>query len=153
MATKIHGFLLDTDVMPTVRQRLIMRAIFGVLIDLVVLGLCDQFSDSVTVTGFSWALLAAILLQALLKVTLTIEHHVALFFNARKGPFMRFMRFFGAWFVMFISKFIILEAISFAFGHRVRFEGMMHGVVPLVLVVTIMVIAEEAIVRFVRWAR
>lgn len=76
-----------------------------------------------------------------------------MFFKARQGAFMKFMRFFGAWLVLFLSKFVILEAITFAFGDRVRFEGMLHGVVPLIIVVTVMVIAEEAIVRLVRWVR
>ncbi|MCV9966865.1 hypothetical protein OIU34_34010 [Pararhizobium sp. BT-229] len=153
MADKIHGFLPATAEMLTTRQRLIVRYLFGVLIDLVVLGLFDEFSDSVTVASFSWALLAAILLQALLKGTLAIEHYVAVFFNARQGAFMKFMRFVGAWLVLFLSKFVIMEVITFVFGDRVRFEGMLHGVVPLIIVVTVMVIAEEVIVRFVRWVR
>ncbi len=153
MADKIHGFLPATAEMPTNRQRLIVRYLFGVLIDLVVLGLFDEFSDSVTVASFSWSLLAAILLQALLKGTLAIEHYVAVFFNARQGAFMTFMRFVGAWLVLFLSKFVIMEVITFVFGDRVRFEGMLHGVVPLIIVVTVMVIAEELIVRLVRWFR
>ena len=153
MADKIHGFLPATAEMPTNRQRLIVRYLFGVLIDLVVLGLFDEFSDSVTVASFSWSLLAAILLQALLKGTLAIEHYVAVFFNARQGAFMKFMRFVGAWLVLFLSKFVIMEVITFVFGDRVRFEGMLHGVVPLIIVVTVMVIAEELIVRLVRWFR
>jgi hypothetical protein len=153
MADKIHGFLPATAEMLTNRQRLIVRYLFGVLIDLVVLGLFDEFSDSVTVASFSWSLLAAILLQALLKGTLAIEHYVAVFFNARQGAFMKFMRFVSAWLVLFLSKFVIMEVITFVFGHRVRFEGMLHGVVPLIVVVTVMVLAEEVIVRFVRWVR
>jgi hypothetical protein len=139
--------------MPTNRQRLVVRYLFGVLINLVVLNLFDEFSDSVTVASFSWSLLAAILLQALLKATIAIEHQVAAFFSARQGAFMRFMRFFGAWVVLFLSKFVILEAITFVVGDRVRFEGMLHGVVPLIIVVVVMLIAEEVIVRFVRWVR
>ena len=153
MADKIHGFLPATAEMPTDRQRLILRYTFGVLIDLVVLNLFDEFSDSVTVASFSVSLLAAILLQALLKGTIAIEHRVAVFFQARQGAFMKFMRYFGAWVVLFLSKFVILEAITFVFGDRVRFEGMLHGVVPLIIVVMVMLIAEEAIVRFVRWIR
>jgi hypothetical protein len=153
MADKIHGFLPATAEMLTNRQRLIVRYLFGVLIDLVVLGLFDEFSDSVTVASFSWSLLAAILLQALLKGTLAIEHYVAVFFNARQGAFMKFMRFVSAWLVLFLSKFVIMEVITFVFGDRVRFEGMLHGVVPLIVVVTVMVLAEEVIVRFVRWVR
>ena len=153
MAEKIHGFLPATAEMPTNRQRLIIRYIFGVLIDLVVLNLFDEFSGSVTVSSFSWSLLAAILLQALLKATIAFEHYVAEFFNARQGAFMKFMRFFSAWMVLFLSKFVILEALTFVFGEKVRFEGMMHGVVTLIIVVTVMVVAEEIIVRFVRWVR
>ena len=153
MADKIHGFLPATAEMPTDRQRLILRYTFGVLIDLVVLNLFDEFSDSVTVASFSVSLLAAILLQALLKGTIAIEHQVAVFFTARQGAFMKFMRYFGAWVVLFLSKFVILEAITFVFGDRVSFEGMLHGVVTLIIVVMAMLIAEEAIVRLVRWIR
>ena len=153
MTHKIHGFLPATVEMPTVRQRLIARYLFGVLIDLVVLNLFDEFSDSVTIASFSWSLLAAILLQGLLKATIAVEHQVAEFFNARPGGVNKFMRFFGAWLVLFLSKFLFMEVITFAFGDKVRFEGMLHGVVPLIIVVTVMVIAEELIVRFVRWAR
>lgn len=153
MADKIHGFMPVEVEMPTDNQRLFVRYFTGVLIDLTVLNLCDEFSDSVTVAAFSWSLLAAVLLQFLLKLTIAIEHQVAAYFNAKQGAFMKFMRFFGAWFVLFVSKFVILEAITFAFGDKVRFEGMLHGVVPLIVVVTIMVVAEELLVRLVRWIR
>ena len=125
--------------------------LFKILIDLVVLNLFDEFSHTVRVASFNWSLLAAILLQALLKGTLAIEHYVAVFFNTTQGAFMKFMRFFGAWLVLLLSMFVILEVITFVFGDRARFEGMMHGVVPLIMVVTVMVIAEEVVVRFVRW--
>lgn len=55
--------------------------------------------------------------------------------------------------VLFLSKFVFLEVITFVFGDGVRFEGMLPGVVPLIIVVTAMVLAEELIVRFVRWFR
>ena len=153
MADKIHGFMPATAEMPTDRQRLVMRYTFGVLIDLVVLNLFDEFSDKVTVESFSWSLLAAILLQGLLKAAIAAEHHIAMYFNARQGAFMKFMRYFGAWFVLFLSKFVILETINFVFGDRVHFEGILHGVVTLIIVVTVMIVAEELIVRFVRWVR
>ena len=52
---------------PSDRQRTFLRYYTGTLIDLVVLGLFDQFSDKVWVSSFGIALLAAILLQLLLK--------------------------------------------------------------------------------------
>ena len=53
------------------------------------------------------------------------------------------MRFFCAWLVLFGSKFVILEALSLAFRENVKFEGVLHGIVWLIIVVITMVIAEE----------
>ena len=49
MADKIHGFMPASAEMPTDRQRLFLRYFTGVLIDLVVLNLFDEYSDKVTV--------------------------------------------------------------------------------------------------------
>ena len=37
-----------------------------------------------------------------------------------------------------------------AFGDRVRFDGVYHGIVTLIVVIIVMLIAEEAIVRLYR---
>ena len=63
---------------------------------------------------------------------------------------MTFCRFFCAWLVLFGSKFVILEALTFAFGDKVRFEGMFHGILTLIVVVVVMLVAEEVIVRIYR---
>ena len=150
MADKIHGFLPATAEMPTDRQRLFVRYVTGTLIDLVVLNLFAQYWQAVHVDSFSISLLAAVVLQILLKLTIAAEHQVAVFFNARPGGFMKFMRFFGAWFVLFASKFAILEALSFIFGDTIHFDGRWHGIIPLIIVVVTMLIAEELIVRLYR---
>ena len=135
---------------PSDRQRLFLRYFTGTLIDLVVLGLFAEFSDKVFVDSFSTALLAAIVLQILLKITIAIEHRVATYFKAKPGRFMTFMRWFSAWLILFGSKFVILEALAFAFEEDVRFEGVFHGIVWLIIVVVVMIIVEELIVRFYR---
>jgi len=150
MADKIHGFLPASAEMPSDRQRLFLRYFTGVLIDLVVLNLFDEYSDKVSIDSFTLSLLAAVLLQALLKATIALEHQVAVFFKGRSGGFNTFLRYFGAWLVLFGSKFVILEALSFAFGDKVRFEGALHGLVWLIIVVVVMLIAEELIVRLFR---
>ncbi|MCW1926376.1 hypothetical protein OKA05_27745 [Luteolibacter arcticus] len=150
MSDKIHGFLPATAETPNNRQRLFVRYTLGVLIDLVVLGLFAEFWDLVSVDSFSIALLAAVLLQLMLKLTIALEHQVAVFFKARAGGFMTFMRFFGAWLVLFGSKFAILEVITLAFGDKVRFDGPFHGVVALIAVVVVMIVAEEVPVRIYR---
>ncbi len=150
MADKIHGFLPASAEMPSDRQRLFLRYFTGILIDLVVLNLFAQYWHVVHVESFSISLLAAVVLQVLLKLTIAAEHQVAVFFNARPGGFMKFMRFFGAWFVLFASKFAILEALSFVFGDTIHFDGRWHGIIPLIIVVVTMLIAEELIVRLYR---
>jgi hypothetical protein len=139
--------------MPSDRQRLTVHYLTAVLIDLVVLNLFDEFSHGVYVASFSWSLLAAILLQSFLKATNAIMYHVNLFFSTQSGYLMTFARLFIAWLVMFLSKFVILEAIEILFGDKVRFEGAMYGLITLIAVIMVMIIAEEAVVRLVRWIR
>ena len=132
------------------RQRLFLLYFVGALVDLVVLGLFDEYSDKVWVSGFTLMLLASVLLQLLLTATIAVEHKVAAYFKSKPGGFMKFMRFFCAWLVLFGSKFVILEALSFAFGENVKFEGVLHGIVWLIIVVVTMVIVEEIVVRIYR---
>lgn len=150
MAEKIHGFMPVSAEMPSTRQRLFLRYFFGVLIDLVVLNLFEEYWDNVTIDSFTVSLLTAVLLQVLLKATIALEHQVAVFFKDRTGAFNTFLRFFGAWLVLFGSKFVILEALALTFGESVGFEGAFHGLVTLIIVIVTMLIAEEGIVRLFR---
>jgi hypothetical protein len=52
--------------------------------------------------------------------------------------------------VLFGSKFVILEALVFALGDRLRFGGPFHGIVALIVVVVTMLVVEAAIVKFFR---
>lgn len=153
MPDKIHGFLPVSDQMPSDRQRLMVHYLTAVLIDLVILNLFNEFSDNVYVASFSWSLLAAVVLQVFLKATNALVHHIALFFSRRQRVLTKILRVVFAWLVLFLSKFVILEALDIVLGDRLRFEGQADGVVTLIVVVTVMVIAEEAVVRLVRWAR
>lgn len=135
---------------PTDRQKTFLRYFTAILIDLAVLGLFEQYWAWVEVTNFTIMLLAALLLQILLKLTIMVEHQVAKFFNARSGGLMKFLRFFFAWLVLFGSKFVILEALVFAFGDQVKFDGPLHGLVALIAVIVVMLVAEEVVVRIYR---
>jgi hypothetical protein len=135
---------------PSNRQRLFVRYFTGILIDLVVLNLFAEYSKNVFIDTFTTSLLAAIVLQLLLKLTIAVEHRVAEFFKAKPGGFMGFLRFFFAWLVLFGSKFVILEAIVQIFGNDVRFTGAFQGIVTLIVVIVAMLVAEEVIVRLYR---
>ena len=150
-STTANASLWDTfEHTPSKRQRVILRYLTATLVDLVVLGLFAEYWDYVTASSFTILLLAAVLLQVLLKLTIVVEHWVAAFFNARPGGFNRFMRFFGAWVVLFGSKFVILEAVVLAFGDRLRFGGPFQGVVALIVVVVVMLVVEALLVKLYR---
>jgi hypothetical protein len=150
MASLAHDFLPAEATIPSDRQRLFVLFFTGTLIDLVVLGLFSEHSDKVFVDSFTTALLAAIVLQVLLKATIAAEHRVLARFAGKTGVWWKGLKFFVAWLILFGSKFVILEALSFVFGDRVLFEGILHGLVWLIVVVVTMVIAEELVVRFYR---
>ena len=151
MTTTASVSIWDTmEHTPSPRQRVFYRYLTATLVDLAVLGLFAEYWEHVVATSFTIMLLAAVLLQLLLKLTIAVEHRVAAFFNARPGGFNKFMRFFTAWLILFGSKFVILEALALAFGDRLRFGGPFHGIVVLIVVVVVMLVVEAVIVKLYR---
>lgn len=149
-ATDIEAGLPASAQTVSGRQRTFVRYFTGILIDLVVLNLFSEYWAWVKVDSFTISLLAAVLLQVLLKLTIWLEHLYAGLFKGKKGVLITFIKFFGAWVILFGSKFVILEAVVFAFGTKVHFSGPWHGVIALIVVVVVMLLVEELIVRFVR---
>ena len=149
MTEEIRGVAL-TEI-PTNSQRLFVRYLLATLIDLTVLNVFDEYWRLVSVDSFTTSILAAVLLQVLLKATLALEHEVAGYFSSRSGAMAKFLRFFTAWLILFGSKFVMLGAIDFAFGDDVAFTGPLHGVVAFIVVVVVMLVAEEMAVRLYRW--
>jgi hypothetical protein len=150
VASIAHDFLPAEATLPTDRQRLFVLFFTGTLIDLVILGLFAEYSDNVHVDSFSTMLLAAVVLQALLKLTIAIEHRVLALFKGKAGTAWTSLKFFVAWLILFGSKFVILEALTLVFGDSVRFEGLWHGIIWLIAVAVTMVVIEEVIVRVYR---
>jgi hypothetical protein len=135
---------------PTSRQRLFVRYLLAVLIDLLVLNLFVEHWQHVVVDSFSVSLLVAILLQILLRLTLAVEGRVATVFAGRSGGAWKAARYFSAWLVLFGSKFLMLGAVDLLFGDAVAFSGPLHGVVAFIAVVVVMLLAEELAVRIYR---
>ena len=135
---------------PSSKQKLFLRYFTAILIDLVVLNLFAEYWHQVAIESFTISLAVALLLQILLKITLRLEHLAADYFSSKPGRLARFLRFFSAWVILFVSKLVILGAINFAFGDDVNFGGPLHGVLAFIAVVVVMLIAEEGIVRFYR---
>jgi len=142
--------LLPESAAPSDRQRTFARYFTGALIDLVVLGLFNEYSEHVHVYDFTTLVLASVLLQLLLKWTIIAEHHVLVYFAGKTGFAWTSLKFFVAWLILFGSKFVILEALSLAFGDLVQFHGVFHGIVWLIIVVVVMIVVEELVARLYR---
>ena len=125
------------------RQQLFFRYTYFVLIDLVVLNLFNEYWGNVFIDSFSISLLAALLLQVLLQVTIAIEHRVANFFKGKATLKAKILRALSTWFILFSSKLVILEAINMSFGKDVVFSGPIHGLVAFIIVVVAIIIAEQ----------
>jgi hypothetical protein len=150
MATAEKWLLPVLGETSSTRQRLFAWYLTAILIDLAVLNLFVEHSRYVVIESFTVSLLCAVLLQLLLKLAIAAEHRVAAFFKARQGGSAKVMRFFCAWVVLFGSKFVILGAIDFAFGDNVDFGGAFNGLVALIVVIVVMLVAEETAVRLYR---
>jgi len=129
------------------RQQVFYRYIFFVLIDLTVLNLFNEYWSNVYIEYFSISLLAALLLQVLLQLTVTIEHRAANYFKNKPGLSAKFFRGFSTWGILFISKLIILEALNFLFGASMVFSGPIHGLVAFIVVVITIIIAEQIFLK------
>lgn len=145
-----HSLLPASLEVPSDRQRIFLRYFTGALINLVVLGLFNEYSDKVHVYDFTTLVLASVLLQLLLKWTIIAEHYVLGYFTGKTGFAWKSLKYFVAWLILFGSKFVILEVLSRAFGDLVQFKGAFHGIVWLIIVVVAMVVVEEIVVRFYR---
>jgi hypothetical protein len=150
ISSMAHDLLPAYASTPSDRQRLFILFFIGALIDLVVLGLFAEYSGKVYVDTFTTALLAAIVLQILLKATIIVEHRILALFKGKAGLGWLSLKFVCAWLILFGSKFVILGALGFVFEEDVRFEGLLHGLVWVIVVAVTMVVIEELVARFYR---
>jgi len=131
------------------RQRLFIRYVVAILVDLSVLSLFNEFApEFLFIDSFSLSFFAAVILQVLLQLTLKAEHKVAeYFFKGKSGLKINILRGVTAWSMIFISKLVMLKAISIVFGKSVVFGGPVHGVVAFIVIITTMIIAEQVLVK------
>jgi len=141
----------SSPVIMSSRQQLFLNYFVAILIDLVVLSFFNEYWHSaVQVSSFGVAFLIAILLQVLLKLTLKLEHHIAGYFTAHISLKMKIYRILSTWFVLFVSKFAILGILEVVFQDSLALIGALHGAVPFIVLVTVMLTAEYATRRIYR---
>ena len=91
-----------------------------VLVDIVVLNLFVEFVDTVVIDSFWISILTAILMKLMLDTVIGLERRVSRYFAAKEGPINRILRFVSVWAILFLSKFVILEAVNLVFGEHVE---------------------------------
>ena len=135
------------------RQHLFIKYTFAILVDLTILNLFAEYWDYVTLSSFSVSLIAAILLQLLLQITLKIEHKVADYFKSKEGLSAKILRGFSTWGILFISKLIMLKSIEILFPVNIHFDGPIHGAVAFITVIIAMILSEQGIMKINRLLR
>lgn len=122
-------------------QRLFLSWTTLILLNIVVLGLFVEYSDSIIIDSFTIVIFTAVVLKALLSITLAVEHRVRNFFWKREGLAYRVAGFLAAWAILFSSKFAILEVMNFIFRDHVEIDGF----IPLILLITTIIVVEQAV--------
>lgn len=125
------------------RQRVFIRYLIAILIDLTILNLFVEFWDAVVIESFSISILVALILQILLRLTMMFEHKVANHYKSKPGKINVFLRWFTAWLILFGSKFLILFVIDIVFGSQVEFSN----VIVFIVVVIAIVLVEFLVTR------
>jgi len=114
----------------------------AVLVDLTVINLFVEYWEYVSIPSFTISLLAAILMQLLLKLTLAAEHALAGYFKKKEGIRPKVMRGITTYAILVGSKFVILEILTIVFGDEVSFTGPWHGIVAFIVLVLAILAAE-----------
>ena len=124
----------------TARQAQFASWTMYLLIDIVVLNLFVEFTDTIVIDSFYISVLTAILLRLLLGVTLRLEHRVSAYFEMKTCRAARALGALCKLLILFMSKFVILEVINFVFGNHVS----LGGFVEILAVIVTLIAAEFA---------
>lgn len=114
----------------------------AILVDLTVINLFDEYWGYVTINSFSISLLAAVLMQLLLKLTIAGEHRLANYFKKKRGVTPKVLRGVSSYIILVGSKFVILEIFNIVFGDKVSFTGPWHGAIAFIVLIVAILAAE-----------
>jgi hypothetical protein len=109
---------------------------------IVVLNLWVEFNEAVVIDSFVISIFTAVVLLVLLVVILGLEHRVKEWFAGHEGTFYRVVGPLASLFILFLSKFVILEVIDIIFGEHVELG---HFVDVLILVL-LLIVAQKSMV-------
>ncbi len=132
---------------PSPNQQIFLKYLTWTLVDLMVLNFFAEYWDKVTITSFGVSLFIAIVLQALLKMTISLEHRISHYMKSNEKLNKKILHIFSTWFVLFASKFVMLWVLQILFGDAIVFAGAYHGVVAFIVVVIAILAFEYLVTR------
>jgi len=132
---------------PSAKQQLFLKYFTFTLVDLMVLNFFAEYWDKVTITSFGVSLFIAIVLQVLLKMTISLEHRISHYMKSNEKLDKKVLHIFSTWFVLFASKFVMLWVLQLLFGDAIVFAGAYHGVVAFIVVVITILAVEYLVTR------
>ena len=105
----------------------------SVLIDIVVLNLFVEFARTVVIDSFYISVKG-------------LEQRVSAYFSAKPGTGWKVVRYTAVWLILFLSKFVILEAVNFVFGDHVE----LGSFIEILAIVVTMLAANAALLLVYR---
>ena len=114
----------------------------AVLVDIVVLNLFVEFVHTIVIDSFAISILTAVLLKLMVDAVKGLEQSVSAYFAGKEGAVWKPVRFLAVWLILFLSKFVILEAVNVVFGNHVE----LGSFIEIVAVIVTMLAANAALV-------
>jgi len=118
------------------KQLLFKELFVGTLIYVCVLGLLSDYTTIVYATSFSYIFYASFVLELLTFLTLLAKKKVLSRLNAKEGTGHKAAVLFGAWLILFFSKFVFIWVIDVLFMGTVTVYGFFN-ILLVVLTVTL----------------
>jgi hypothetical protein len=115
-----------------------------VLVDIVILNLFVEYIHTIVIDSFAISVLTAVLLKLAIDAVKGLEQRVAGYFRAKEGTAWRALGLVAVWSILFLSKFVILEAVNIVFGEHVELG---HFIEIVAIIVTMLV--ANALMRLV----
>ena len=126
----------DTIIVTTRRQATFVSWTIDLLVDIVVLNFFVEYVSSVVIDSFLISVLTALLMKLMIDGVKGLEHRVGSYFKSKDGMVYRVTGLFAVWSILFLSKFVILEAVDIVFGDHVELGHFLEivGIVVTMLV-------------------
>jgi hypothetical protein len=120
--------------LPTPRQTRFLDWLVDILISIVVINLFVEYAPAVIVESFTMSILTAILLKVVLDAIVRVKTGVLGCFHARGGAW-RIAGYGALWLILFVSKFVVLEIVYFAFRDQVELGGFVQVSVLILILI------------------